>query len=133
MKTSLRSIHDHEINPANCKLTIDVLDEPGVGGASHLYWVGGFNDEGNPSRQAEPKSAMPILFQNGPIKEAGVNGITHEVLLAIVADRLRSFQEGPYACEENEKALDSIADAMNWLHKRTLGREKRGVEGTHEV
>jgi hypothetical protein len=34
------------------------------------------------------------LFQNGPIAEVGVNGVTHEVLLAIVADRLRSFQKG---------------------------------------
>jgi hypothetical protein len=53
-----------------------------------------------------------IQFQNGPIAEAGVNGITQEVLLAIVADRLRSFQAGPYACQENADALSHVSAAQ---------------------
>lgn len=31
---------------------------------------------------------MEILFQNGPIKEFGVNGITGEALAAIQIDRI---------------------------------------------
>ena len=37
-----------------------------------------------------------IRFQNGPIAEAGVNGLTHEALLAVLEDRLVGFQSGPY-------------------------------------
>jgi hypothetical protein len=73
---------------------------------------------------------LKIGFQNGPNKEAGVNGISHEVLLAIVADRLRGFQKGPYSCRDNALALQHVEGAMLWLGKRTREREARGVEGT---
>jgi hypothetical protein len=73
------------------------------------------------------------LFQNGPIPEKGVNGLTQEVLLEICADRLRSFQAGPYACRENALALTKIEEAQMWLQSRTLKRMQRGVEGTHKV
>lgn len=120
---STRQLNEHQVNPANDKLTITVLDEPGAGGANHAYEVKGFTDE--------PTKAFLILFQNGPINEAGVNGLTHEVLLAIVADRLRSFQKGPYSCKANSCALTHIEEAQHWLQQRTLERMRRGVEGTH--
>lgn len=134
----MRTITDHKVNPANDKLTITVMDEPGAGGANHLYMIEGFNTASNPSdpftkRHGEPAQHATVLFQNGPINEAGVNGVTQEVLLAIVADRLRSFQAGPYACRENALALTKIEEAQHWLHSRTLTRMQRGVEGTHKV
>ncbi len=133
----MRTITEHKVNPANDKLTITVTDEPGAGGANHLYMVEGFNTETNASdpftaRHGQPSKHTTILFQNGPINEAGINGITQEVLLAIVADRLRSFQAGQYACRENALALTKIEEAMHWLHSRTLSRMQRGVEGTHQ-
>lgn len=131
----MREIIEHMVNPANEKLRISVLDEPGAGGANHLYRISGFDASTNqsdpyPGRQGH---CMSILFQNGPIPEKGVNGITQEVLLAIIADRLRSFQAGPYACSENAIALGHIEAAQNALHLRTRTREARGVEGTHTV
>lgn len=133
----MREITDHRVNPANDLLKIEVLDEPGAGGASHLYHVTGFSSASNPSdpwtaRHGQPAEHSTILFQNGPIAEAGVNGVTQEVLLSIVADRLRSFQAGPYACRENALALTKIEGAQHWLHHRTLQRMARGVEGTHK-
>lgn len=118
----MRTIDDHKVNPANDTLTLNVMDEPGAGGANHHYCVtdGGLVD-------------VDIKFQNGPIAEAGVNGLTHEVLLAIVADRLRSFQKGPYACKANACALTHIEEAQHWLQQRTIERMRRGVEGTHTV
>ena len=83
-----RQIHEHKVNPANDTLNITVMDEPGAGGANHHYVVDGFT-QAHPSVGHFPTKSH-ILFQNGPINEAGVNGVTHEVLLAIVADRLRS-------------------------------------------
>lgn len=134
----MRLLTDHIVNPANDKLRVSVTDEPGAGGANHLYMVEGFNTETNPScpftgRYGKPSDHTTIIFQNGPINTAGVNGVTQEVLLAIVADRLRSFQAGPYACRENALALTKIEEAVQWLQSRTLARMRRGVEGTHTV
>lgn len=128
----MRTINDHVINPANDKLTITVTDQPGAGGANHRYVVQGFDASTNVSADG-PESALTVLFQNGPINECGVNGITQEVLLAIVADRLRSFQAGPFACRENALALTKIEEAQHWLQQRTIARMRRGVEGTHQV
>lgn len=130
----MRTIEDHKVNPANDLLNIAVLDDPGAGGANHLYEITGFETGTNPSLPSEgtqPKSKTTILFQNGPIAEAGVNGVTHEALIAIVVDRMRSFQAGPYACRENALALTKLEEAQMWLLQRTRGRMARGVEGTH--
>lgn len=133
----MRTINDHKVNPANDKLAIEVLDEPGAGGASHVYRVSGFSLGDNPSagdgQKHNAATEVVIYFQNGPINEAGINGLTQEVLLAIVADRLRSFQAGQYACRENALALTKIEEAQHWLHSRTLARMQRGVEGTHKA
>lgn len=134
----MRQLTDHKVNPANDKLQIVVMDKPGAGGACHLYQIDGFNTASNPSdpfteRHGAPAEHATVLFQNGPINEAGVNGVTHEALLAIVADRLRSFQEGPYKCKANACALTHIEEAMHWLQQRTLERMRRGVEGSHKL
>lgn len=126
-----RYISDHKVNPANDKLIIAVTDEPGAGGANHRYEISGFSTEANASYTDDSEAEVVILFQNGPINEAGVNGVTQEALLAIVADRLRSFQAGPFACRENALALTKIEEAQHWLHSRTLSRMQRGVEGTN--
>lgn len=134
----MREITSHVVNPANDKLKITVADEPGAGGANHLYMVEGFDTGSNASdpftaRHGAPSQHTTILFQNGPIPEKGVNGITQEVLLAIVADRLQAFQNGPYACAENGEALDHVLKAQEALLNRTRARMARGVEGTHTV
>lgn len=132
----MRELTGHIVNPANDKLKIQALDNPGHGGANHVYLVSGMDHMANPSMNPEPGVGLvlngAIVFQNGPIAEAGVNGVTQEALLEIVADRLRSFQAGPYACRENDQALARIEEAQHWLQQRTLARMRRGVEGTHQ-
>lgn len=133
-----RKVTDHVINPTNDRITITVVDEPGSGGASHLYQIEGFDTSTNKSdpftaRHGAPAKHSTVLFQNGGIAEAGVNGVTQEVLLAIVADRLRSFQSGPYPSRENALALTKVEEALHWLQKRTLDRMRRGVEGKQEA
>jgi hypothetical protein len=120
----MRTINEHKVNPANDRIGIVVIDEPGAGGANHEYLVTWEN--------GDTGGSVRLNFQNGPINEVGVNGITQEVLLAICADRLRAFQAGPYACRENALALTKIEEAQHWLHHRTLARMARGVEGTHQ-
>jgi hypothetical protein len=116
----MRKLTDHIVNPVNDRIDVTVMDEPGSGGAHHHYAVDCDGSE----------NGCDIHFQNGPISEAGVNGLTQEVLLAIVADRLRSFQKGPYSSKANACALTHVEEAMQWLHSRTLERMRRGVEGT---
>ena len=124
-----RRITSHVVNPVNDLITINVLGEPGAGGAHHHYEVEIPLPEGyDPAKFMTPTT---ILFQNGPIAEAGVNGLTQEVLIAICIDRLQCFQKGPYACRENAIALTHLEDAQMWLQKRTRDRMMRGVEGTH--
>jgi len=131
---STRTLRSHIVNPANDKITINVTDEPGDGGANHRYEISGFNIESNASKEDHDgnRNQVNLLFQNGPIPEKGVNGITHEVLLAILIDRLQGFQDGPFRCRENALALTKLEEAQMWLQKRTRDRMSRGVEGTHE-
>jgi hypothetical protein len=117
----MRVITDHVVSGDQAaQLKIEVLDAPGAGGASHCYEI------------SDRRGCLAkIAFQNGPIKEAGVNGITQEALLAIVIDRLRSFQDGPFPSRENAIAQKYCEEALMWLQRRTMDRIKRGVEGTN--
>jgi len=134
----MRTIESHKVNLANHALTITVEDPAGAGGASHLYRIDGFNTATNPSAtffrlHGAPAEHATVLFQNGPIGDVGVNGITHEVLIAILCDRLRGFQTGPYAQNDNATALAALEMAALFLQERTKKRVERGVEGTHTV
>jgi len=130
-----RTLTSHKVNGLNEALTIYVMDEPGQGNACHEYAITAIDEnlggvERSPISEKHGQNCL-ISFQNGPINEAGVNGISNEALLAIVEDRLVGFQSGQYACRENAVALTKIQEAMMWLQKRTRDRMARGVEGTH--
>ena len=116
----MRTLTDHKLNGLNDALKIVAMDEPGQGGANHEYVISAYG----------LKDTI-ISFQNGPVLEAGVNGISGEALLAIQIDRLRSFQAGQYACRENALALTALEESLMWLQKRTRDRLARGVEGTN--
>jgi hypothetical protein len=137
LEAKVRHIVDHIVSGDQAvQLSIRVTDEPGAGGANHRYEISGFCSATNPStpnylNPADDQRELMVLFQNGPIKEFGVNGITGEALLAIEIDRLRSFQKGPYACADNRDALGHCEAALYALQRRTLARIARGVEGTH--
>lgn len=129
----MRELNDHKVNPANDVLHVAATDKPGSGGACHRYEVRGFATERNPGREPESDAELVILFQNGPISEAGINGVTHEVLIAILCDRLRGFQSGTYNSTDNAEALAGLEQAQTALQRRTRVRMARGVEGTHIV
>lgn len=123
-----REITSHRVNGLNEALLINVLDQPGQGNACHEYQI--IRDTHGNGDEYDQVELCNIKFQNGPILEAGVNGISGEALLAIVEDRLIGFQSGQFACRENAIALTKIQEAMMWLYKRTRDRMARGVEGT---
>lgn len=120
-----------EITGSQGNTLITVKDELGYGGAYYEYYIG--KTEG----AREVKDTPPVgefghaFFQNGPIKEKGINGCSQEDLLLIVIDRLESFQSGDFACRENAIAKTKCEEALLWLNRRTDERIKRGVEGTN--
>ena len=126
---NMRTVTDHKLNGLNDALEIQVLDEPGQGGACHDYKV--TYAAGAPVGGTDFVDTV-IRFQNGLIQEFGVNGVSGEALMAIQIDRLRSFQAGPFACRENALALTALEESLMWLQKRTRDRLARGVEGTNQ-
>lgn len=104
-------------------------DAPGNGGAHHEYSISTVHD---PELNSSFKIAV-LRFQNGGVAEVGVNGIQIEDLLAMSAHRLECFQAGPFACIQNQSALESIKHALATLDARTADRKARNVEGKQVV
>ena len=77
-----------------------------------------------------------IKFQDGPVKEVGINGIQNKDLLDILIDRLEYLQGmdgGRYACDENVDALALLKAVRRTDAVRTKGRTQRGIEGYNKV
>jgi hypothetical protein len=100
---------------------VQVLDEQGAGNAYNEYQVVHI--------ESSHKVFATVKFQNGPVKEVGVNGIFMEDLLNICCHRLECFQSGDFACQYNADALKAIEDALACLNARTKDRQAHGVEG----
>jgi hypothetical protein len=123
----MREILTHKVNGINDGLTIETDDNLTIGGAPTNYWI---HFQGSGIHEGK-RIDYDLRFQDGGIKEVGVNGVTHEALLAVLIDRLQGFQAGEYKCRDNAIALMHLEDAMHRLKHRTESRMRRGVEGTH--
>jgi hypothetical protein len=109
------------------KYTSVYMEEEFSFNAPHNFKV--FPNQGRLGDQVLP--IAEIHFQEGPIKEAGVNGVCNEDLIAMVITRLEHFNKSEFSCRENSMAITKLEESLLWLRKRTMGREQRGVEGTH--
>ena len=104
-------------------------DEAGNGGANHEYMIEGVISE-TPIRETFGES---IKFQNGARKDPNaIHGILDTDLLEIVRDRLKGFQNGEFATDDNAKALEHIEIALMYMNKRVMDRYERNVLGTHQ-
>lgn len=143
----MREITTHKVDGCNEKLEVRASDALTDGGAPREYDISGFvlsrEYQVCDSKTLEPlpgkkrrevQFGLSLPFQDGPVKEVGTNGITHEALLAVLIDRLEHFQQGPFAfaCDENAAALIHLRFALDQLKHRTLKRLERGGEGTLE-
>lgn len=112
--------------------------EEGPGGAYHDYDI--YPADFDPLSvlgEIEPDNVeLPLAcieFQKGPRYDAEArHGVLDTDLLEIVRDRLKAFQNGPYATRENACALTHIEEALLWMNKRVEDRAERGVLGTTE-
>ena len=114
------------------------IDEPGPGGANHLYEVckhgaAHISDDDGTFRTRPENMLLTVQMQCGPRREPNaLNGVLDCDLLEIVRDRLTAFQSGPYACRENACALTHVEEALMWLNRRVEDRITRGVLGKNE-
>lgn len=78
------------------------------------------------------EALLRIEFQNGPVKEVGVNGVQNEHLLAVLIHRTTILNER-FPCDENMLAIRHMKLATNALQARTANRQARGVEGENKL
>ena len=75
-----------------------------------------------------------IYWQDGPVsRDAGEkpNGAFVEDVLEVCKRRLEFYQDSPFACDENARALAHVGQAIDALLERRGDRRDRGVEGKH--
>ena len=94
-------------------------DEPDGSGAAHKY-----------TATIQDQTVASVQFQHGPRNvEGSTPGMTEAAMLAILIDRLRGFQAGPYSCRENAIQLTKLEEVLHWTKARADARAKRGVLG----
>ena len=98
-----------------------LLAEPG-----HHYNV----DFGNKIYGQSPAvpPMLDINFQEGPVPDKGVNGLTNEALLSILIHRTEILDSN-FSCDENKVALAAMRCALVHFEVRTARSMVRGVEG----
>lgn len=124
----MRYLSEHKVNGLNETIDIAAVDEPGPGGANHVYELSLSSPPGGPGITAVNGTTV-IRFQCGAIQEAGINGLTNAALIVVVLDQLRGFQSGQFAGRDNAMAITHLEDALMRLQRRTRDRIARGVEG----
>lgn len=120
----MRIIPRRQVNELNDAITITADDQNEANGnASHHYNIKLTLPNGG-------ERNWVLDFQDGPIKEEGFNGLTSEVLMDILIDRMKSFQSSKFSCRENAIALTHLETAVLWMQERTRVRVSQNVEGT---
>lgn len=106
----------------NAAIRIYADDRDPSSGASHSYTITVDRNFGLRMPIYSQGDCYTLSFQKGPTRDAGVNGISVEALLAICMDRLEGFQTGELPHEANQEALVHIHGAMAALYRRTRER-----------
>lgn len=71
-----------------------------------------------------------LKFQDGPVKEFGVNGWQVEDIVDHCCYFIRSLNKGKFYCEYNDDAIFHLEKALHFLNERKMDRESKGIEGT---
>ena len=112
----------HDGYGLNENIVIKPMDEVGPGGAHHLYVA-----------ELDGQEVARVQFQKGPRNEPGSTpGVTHMAIIAMLLHPLRAFQKGEFPSRETALAITDLESALNWLHKRSRDRAKRGVLGQNK-
>jgi hypothetical protein len=105
-------------SPISGSLYADAPD-PKAGNGTHTF-----------VKVVDGEQVATLQFQHGPRNEPNsIPGMFDVDVLRAVADRMRHFQEGPFAHPTNEAALRHIEDAIAHLELRTHERHFAGKLG----
>lgn len=74
------------------------------------------------------ESTVKFTIQSGPVKEYGVNGCQIDDVIQWAKSKIEEFSKA-FPSRENSVVVTKLDEALLWLMKRKLDREKRGVEG----
>lgn len=95
------------------------------------------DENGNPAGGETLGTGIEIHWQDGPLNIDGQrkepNGAFVEGIISAAIGRLEFYNDGKFKCRENSLAITKLQEASHWLNARTADREKRGVEGTHQI
>ena len=105
-------IKTHKGDYTNDKL--DVVVNP----THDHYLIEGFDGVYDSTCEAKQHNSVLLKFQKGNPEINGVKGLTNEVLISVLIDRLRYFQSQQYRCDENAKAIDHLEQALAILKTR---------------
>lgn len=83
-------------------------------------------------KDKKPSYIGELWFQNGPIKEHGVNGVQIRDVIDMLVNRLKDL-DLKYPSKYNQKTIKYLLLAQLEQDKRTHDREKRGVEGENKA
>ncbi|EXG01078.1 hypothetical protein J711_1567 [Acinetobacter baumannii 1552389] len=124
---------DHFLGYANRELKPQEIDKVVNGemvegitayAQGHYYKI-----SANPETQNAKDFEISLHFQDGPIPEHGVNGVTSEALLKVLIHRTKTLDKKSPS-ELKKKAIIYMESALEEFNKRTAERRARGVEGT---
>jgi len=95
------------------------------------------DENGNPAGGRTTGVGIDITWQDGPLgrgeSRREPNGAFVEGVLNAARNRLEFYQDSRFKCRENALAITRIEEALHWLNHRTMDRELRQVEGTHQA
>ena len=112
-------------NPISSMFKVFACDsDPNAGGGRHRYKIVATNDKGD-------EAVFFIGFQKGALPETSFNGILSNVLVAVLIDHLRSYQEGQFKSRETALMITHLEEVEHWMARRADDRKTRGVLGAH--
>jgi hypothetical protein len=123
----MRVIQTHQGNPANDSIRIEVDEQVSAEGRPIKYHIFVKDQAG----QWMPYTKLVFAYsippdKNNPNSETRSIGVTHEVLLAILIDRLECYQGDKFAWHEHGEALDKARESLMWLNFGIKQRTDRG-------
>lgn len=141
-----REVQDSDYQPHHDGLGLNDLitirkdaADPNAGNASHCYTlkmdITGTATAIDAGCTGQAQETVGFLrFQHGPrMADGSVAGLTNEAVLAVVLDRLKGFQSGPFGCRENAIAITKLEEALHWMDARARTRARQGVLGKNEA
>ena len=78
------------------------------------------------------KDYISIQWQEGVIKENGVNGIQIKDVIQVALDRTKEMNN-LYPCRENEDTIMMLEQAILHQNNRDRDRKVRNIEGTCQI